>query len=165
MEETSAVSTRTAVMSEGQILCRGSSVDLEKRFFNYVFVVLKLVATVKHEDALGVASFVSEHTLQGSSLVEHYDRCLSFRWDREGESSGIGTAISRLLDLKNRTFGGRVLVEAFSIHHSNLDQFFLSFDHRRHAAKTSQCCHEAVDDDIATSTTADSSLFTDRLII
>ena len=160
-------------MSEGQVLCIGSAAELEETYFNFYQVILKLVVPANETQASAVAQYVSEHTLPGSSVLEHFERCLSFKWTREqANDASVGNAIRRLIDLKSHAFDGRLLVESFAIRHSSLDQVFLNVSKKKNSRKRLRLPNRPTRsdaktqiDDVATLATADTSHMSDRLYI
>ena len=143
MDEAQALSSRTAIMADGKLLCLGSvqhlKVSKNLSRWDFLFNAFALTATIcwksKYRDGYTIDIFlfggastdqvdlavqeVLGRTLPGSRLVERYWRFLRFEVPHRTRSR-LGPMFRSLEDLKNsKRFGGvytgRRLVEGYSI--------------------------------------------------
>lgn len=93
---------------------------MKSKYLDAYIVDIFLSASLTTNDAEKVVKDVTEHTFEGSKLVERHNRFLRFEISGVSSSDGLGEAFRKLETLKTNAH-----VEEYSVKQCDLEQVFL----------------------------------------
>jgi len=126
MEEADALSTTTAIMVDGQLVCIGSSQHLKSRFGSGY--VLEIKTQDDEEDEAD--RFVKTELCAQARLLETHGNRMRYHIPDLQECGGLGTIFYTLEQVK-QGHGHKFSLVSYSFSQSSLEQVFLQFAQRQ----------------------------------
>lgn len=115
MQEAEALCTRAGIMSNGQLLCLGTSQHLKSKYLDGYTIDLVCQPDNRVEDLLQTAL-----PLLGAELVEQHGRFVRLSIANMSSSIGLGTTFERLEAMKQEGW-----LENYSVSQCSLEQVFI----------------------------------------